>query len=375
MEYSYWEHKHWFEKQDIVIVGAGLTGTLSAIAIKKKFPNRKVAVIEAHPIPRGASTKNAGFACFATIGEILDDLSTTSENKVIETISLRYSGLSLLKELVPSVSMLYSGNGGCELFNTSHEYDKCIDKLDYVNSLIQEATGLSNCLSKVKIEDSGVGNRTSQLYKSAIFNSNEGSLNPVKLIKQLNHIAINLGVSFHYGLKVNSYNAENDKVYVDVNGMELICQELIFCTNAFAQDHFPQEDIKPARNIVLVSVPHDDVLQGNYHCEQGYIYFRNIENRLLIGGARNINLLAESTSKFGFNPEIESFLKEFAHSKLGLKNLQFPYKWSGIIATGQSKFPIIKKVENHVYTALRMGGMGVAISSAVAQQVADLIEL
>jgi gamma-glutamylputrescine oxidase len=37
---------------------------------------------------------------------------------------------------------------------------------------------------------------------------------------------------------------------------------------------------------------------------------------------------------------------------------------------GDSKFPIIKKIEKNIYCAVRMGGMGVALSPVVGDIIA-----
>jgi hypothetical protein len=41
---------------------------------------------------------------------------------------------------------------------------------------------------------------------------------------------------------------------------------------------------------------------------------------------------------------------------------------------GNTKGPIIQKVSDHVFAAVRMGGMGVAIGTAVGKQLAAIME-
>ena len=49
-------------------------------------------------LPQGASTKNAGFACFGSLSEIIDDLKSHSEEEVIQLVKKRVDGLQLLRE-------------------------------------------------------------------------------------------------------------------------------------------------------------------------------------------------------------------------------------------------------------------------------------
>ena len=73
MNFSYWEKEYFLGKIDFLIVGAGLTGLQTAINLKEKEPKANVVVIDRFAWSLGASTRNAGFACFANVSEIIDD--------------------------------------------------------------------------------------------------------------------------------------------------------------------------------------------------------------------------------------------------------------------------------------------------------------
>ena len=90
MNYSYWEYKNWFSNIDYTIIGSGIVGLSCALSVRAKFPKAKILLLEKGILPNGASTKNAGFACFGSLSEILDDLTSHSENEVLELILKRY---------------------------------------------------------------------------------------------------------------------------------------------------------------------------------------------------------------------------------------------------------------------------------------------
>ena len=71
---SFWEKSLYFESLDFTIIGAGIVGLSTAIFLKEKFPGSKILILERGYLPSGASTKNAGFACFGSPTELLDDL-------------------------------------------------------------------------------------------------------------------------------------------------------------------------------------------------------------------------------------------------------------------------------------------------------------
>ena len=74
MIFSYWENKTWLSNIDFVVVGSGIVGLNCALELRTKHPKSKIVVLEKGLIPYGASSRNAGFACFGSLSEIIDDL-------------------------------------------------------------------------------------------------------------------------------------------------------------------------------------------------------------------------------------------------------------------------------------------------------------
>ena len=81
MNLSYWEQKEWLADIDFAIAGSGIVGLSTALFLKQRFPESNIILLEKGILPQGASTKNAGFACFGSLSEILQDLKTHSEKK------------------------------------------------------------------------------------------------------------------------------------------------------------------------------------------------------------------------------------------------------------------------------------------------------
>ena len=84
MQLSYWEIKNWFTNVDFTIIGSGIVGLHCALELRERFPKSKIVILEKGILPQGASTKNAGFACFGSLSELIDDLKTHSEEEVIQ---------------------------------------------------------------------------------------------------------------------------------------------------------------------------------------------------------------------------------------------------------------------------------------------------
>ena len=116
MNLSFWEKDTWFTDIDFTIVGSGIVGLNTALRLRERFPKSKILVLEKGMLPQGASTKNAGFACFGSISEIIDDLKSQTEQQVIDLVTKRWAGLTLLRKNLGDDAIDFKPYGGYELF-------------------------------------------------------------------------------------------------------------------------------------------------------------------------------------------------------------------------------------------------------------------
>ncbi len=66
-ELSYWEQESFFKGIDVAVIGSGIVGLTAAIHLKTLEPHSRIVVLERGALPTGASTRNAGFACFGSL--------------------------------------------------------------------------------------------------------------------------------------------------------------------------------------------------------------------------------------------------------------------------------------------------------------------
>jgi len=135
---SFWE-KESFQNYDIIIVGAGVVGLSTAASIKEKNKNISVLVLEKGVLPTGASTKNAGFACFGSLTEVLSDFEITGETETLNLIKQRTNGLSILRNRLGDANLDFQQNGGFELLDSTNI--KKVEQLETLNKLTSPIFG------------------------------------------------------------------------------------------------------------------------------------------------------------------------------------------------------------------------------------------
>ncbi len=369
---SFWEKNTFFNDIDFGIIGSGIVGLTSSIELKKKFPNKKVVIFERSFLPSGASTKNAGFACFGSVSEILKDLTQFSENEVFSLIEKRYKGLLKIRNLVGDEKLGYEANGGYEVFNDDDSFEKCLDFIPNLNKNLSDIIGINTyTVADQNIKKFGFLN-TNHL----IFNRFEGLVDTGKMMNALISLARNLGVEIYNGIEISAIEwSQNSANLVLFDGSVLPIGKVLVTTNAFTKNLLPDVDLLPGRGQVLVTKPIANLkVKGAFHLDAGYFYFRNVGDRILLGGGRNLDFKAEQTTEFGTTTLVQNELFKLLNEII-LPNQPFEidYTWSGIMAFGNTQNPIIEQVETNIYCGVKCQGMGVALGALVGEELAQLV--
>ncbi len=373
---SIWEKETFFAPQDVIIVGSGFVGLWSALYLKKNHPKLKVTVVERGLIPTGASTRNAGFASFGSLSELVWDAQTMGTDKMLQVTEMRFKGLERIQKHFGKKAIDFDPCGGYELFNSAVSTKKINDDLGYLNALLKPITSAKKTfrLADENIAVFGFGN-TQHLIQNKL----EGYLHPSKLVQVLLQTVQGMGVNVLNNIEVKSIHQSGKNVELTTNQLiNLSTTQLLICTNAFTKTLLPELDIVPARGQVLITSPIKGLpFKGAFHSDEGFYYFRNLGNRVLLGGARNKAFADEATTDMRTTTFIQQELETYLAETI-LPNFKNEYaiehRWAGIMAFGKEKFPVVKEVDKNVFCAVCMSGVGVALAPMVAQQVTELMQ-
>ena len=365
---SYWEKQEFIEQIDVAIVGSGIVGMTTALALKRTHSDLKVVILERGYLPTGASTKNAGFTCFGSPTELMDDLKSINEAEVWETVAMRYEGLKRLFELVPPKQMNYDACGSWDLLRDNQMLEP--DFIAYLNQEIKRITGQESCyrLDTDKIHSSGFTG-----FTSAYLNRLEGSIHTNLLVDQLHQRCVTAGVKFLYQTEVKAVEPNDSSVQLETSHGVISGKKVVICTNGFAKQLLPVE-VEPARAQVLVTSAIPNLkARGTFHFDHGYYYFRNVGDRILLGGGRNLDFHAENTVDMKPTEHIQEALISLLKTNiLPAQTFHIEYQWAGTMGVGKTKQPLVKKLHKNLIIGVRMGGMGVAIGSLIGEQLSKL---
>ena len=368
---SYWELNSFFDF-DVIIIGSGIVGLNAAIHLKKSEPSLKIAVLESGFLPSGASTKNAGFACFGSISELIEQEHICGSENLAALIDKRWKGLLKLRGILGDKAIDYQPLGGYELFKNDDLafYEASVAKIEHYNQLTEPIIGpAAFSINKNKISKFGFKG----IY-GLISNRYEAQIDTGKMMFALTQYAQSLGCIIFNNCEVEEILNET-KLSIRTKQGYFKTQKVIVTTNAFVDKLIPDLDVKPGRGQVLITKPIKNLkFEGAFHYDKGYYYFRNINERVLLGGGRNLDFKAEETTTLGLTHKIQNALEKLLKEViLPDTDFEIDYRWSGIMAFGDRLEPIIKETGKDVFCAVRCNGMGVAMGSQTGEDVAELV--
>ena len=377
---SFWE-KQSLLRYDAIIIGGGIVGLSTAAAIKERSPKTTVLVLERGILPSGASTKNAGFACTGSLTEIIDDLGNMPEHELLQLVELRLRGLQRLRKRLGDTKIGYAENGSWELISKAAGQLAALDRLDEVNEKLKGVLGEKAFEAFEYSKVQGDFGFAVEHVKYIVKNNGEGELDSGKMMRALIDLCLSKGIEIKTGCLVDRIEQANGHAEVVVKHT-VINEEIVFsadqlavCTNAFAGQLYPQLDIKPGRGQVLITKPINGLMfKGIYHFDKGYYYFRRVGDRVLFGGGRNLDFEGECSTEFAFNERIRTELShKLQQIILPGTGFEIDSWWTGIMAFGATKFPILKRDSPHICLGVRMGGMGVAMGSEIGEKLAGMM--
>jgi len=350
-----------YAPQDIILVGAGLMGLWSTLELKKKNDALRTTLIERNTTLLGASTRNTGFASFGSPTELIHDAATKGSDAMLEIVEMRHKGIEKIKAHFPDTAIGFEVCGGYEFINKNYlHWDALSGKIDWLNCLLKDITGNTKSFAQSDEKLAAMG---LQGFDAHVENSSKAALHSGKLLQELTQKVLAAGIRILYGIVITAYEKQQSHILNQTNKLiNLTAQQVLFSTNAFTNALLPELKITPARGHLMVTSPVKGLpFKGTFHFDEGFYYWRNLGERILIGGGRNVAFEEEQTIDLSGSQVVKNALVSFLHEHLHLKyEYSIEHHWSGIMGFTESKKPLVAMLSKWVFAAIAYNGMGVA---------------
>jgi hypothetical protein len=377
---------------DVLIVGAGFMGRWLARFLAGAHTGSSaggsaapptVLVVERDRFAYGASSRNAGFLTCGHVSEMLADIETVGDDAVVESFLRRRRGMAVVRREVPDLPVDACGSvdfdplteagmelarklnaaGGEEVFSLRH-----VQGLPGAGPDGDGGTGSGSQAS--------TGGAPARGRRRALFNAADGGVDPVRLLRLLR---VRSRARFAFGVDAREVSRGVARLRTPMGDGEVHYGHAFVCTNGFTASLHPDSPIRPGRGQVIVTTPVPSSRPDPDECTLGYLnrgydYFRWLDDRLLVGGGRHrFGADEDGTTALTATPALRSYLEGVARRILGHDDFGVEAHWAGIMGFphghhvgGAPRHPIDDVTE----AVAGFGGMGVALTPAVAEEIA-----
>ena len=382
MPTGYWETEHLLRPADITVVGAGIVGMSTALCLKRARPDDRVRLLERSPLSSGGTTRNAGFACFGSAGEWLDDLDTVGPHALQELIGMRANGLAELIGLLGAEALGLRWTGGWELLSSSEADTRLMDRIHADWKTLQDLAGdpLHAALGDLHpAANAGPAlqwdrNRAEALGAAhAIHLPWEGMIHTGKMVAAFHRALDQAGVQRLHGVDVKGVSPSPNGWTLDTNVGRLDSQRIGLCTNGLAAELVSGLEVRPVPNRVMVlRVAPGTLPEGTYHIDRGYLYMRTLDDQhVLFGGGRHWGVELPLPPARDEAAEAQWDDRLLAAARQWVPSEEVTHRWTGWLGVGPDRRPLIGESQPGLHHAVRMGGMGVAIGARVGRDLAS----
>lgn len=360
---------------DVVIVGGGFTGLSSAYNIKKKFPNKKIVLLEGACCGYGASGRNGGFCITTEWLQGIED-STDKEKEVL--LRIASYGLEQIKHMITEYDLDcdLEENGMLEVALNERQ----LVGLEEDHHFYQQAGMTSNLLEQDQVREQ----INSPVFKAGLQTPYGAILNPAKLARGMKRVVEDLGVEVREQTIVTKITP-GKSILIDTELGDISAPIAVVATNAYSHKiGLFNNRVIPVAVFQIATAPLNKNQwksigwknrQGLSDLSAMFSYSRpTADGRIVFGGVNPQyyanDKLASGNDKFASQYLVEEFFRFFPQ----LKGLQIEHAWGGTTALTVGNKASVGTLDHHENIYYGVGySEGVPSTQTAGRMIAELI--
>jgi glycine/D-amino acid oxidase-like deaminating enzyme len=328
------------QETDVAIVGGGFTGLASAYFIKRRFPDKRIVVLEAEYIGYGSSGRNCGGVA-GNMGHNYSNLRKKfGTEKMMQLQRLMKQCVELVEQMINEhkIECDYDRAGRLLVAETDAQ----------ARRLEEEAKDCEQANAPVEWFE---GPRAREQFgcldiKAAVRYPNEGVMDPVKFLREMKRVVESLGVEVYEHSRCIGMipgTSASRKIVIHTNGGRVVAEDAVLATNAFSDPlAFLRYKVLPLYVYVITTEPLNksqiDAFQhsggrGNVFGATNLYWARNLtaDNRLVFNENEVFyyydNEKDYSLRNSSFKRQHELMVRKFPF----LKGIRVTHAWGGLI--------------------------------------------
>jgi glycine/D-amino acid oxidase-like deaminating enzyme len=360
---------------DVVIIGGGYTGLSSAYNIHKKFPEKKIVLLEGACCGYGASGRNGGFL---VVSDLLNDFEIQDSQLLQDHIDVSFYGLKQIKQVIADHGV------DCDLQENGMLY------VAFSENQVKSLESYHNNLKSIGLKSSFLqGDDVEAEIKSprviaAQVTHHGAVINPAKLARGMKRVVEELGVEVRERSVVTRITPGRVNV-VDTELGEIRAPILVLGLNAYGHKlGLFKNRIVPVCTFIVATEPltSDQWESIGWQNRQGLSDARvafnysvpTVDGRIVIGGSDGVYYPYDSLSSGNEKTVTRKIEKDLFTTFPQLEGLKIEHAWGGTTVITVDRTPSVGLLEgcDNIYYG---GGYdeGVPTAQTAGRIIAELM--
>lgn len=362
---------------DLAIIGGGYTGTSTAYHFSRRFPEKRVVLLEAKSLANGASGRNGGMMLnwIYGLGPMSPEVTQRVYGATHETIEWIEG---VIREHKLDVS--YRRDGCFEVFTDAQRAEAAEEEVGYLQGLgigvqFWDKTAVSRHINLQNIH-------------GGLFDPSEGQLNGVQFVRGLRPVLQAQGVAIYENTPVLKVEEGSTITLTTPNGT-VRAKAIVLATNGYTGKlGYFRKAFFPLHSHVFATTPQSEAMwqQAGWHSTAGFsddlnrisYATRTREGHMIFGGGSNRSYDYLFNNKTAYHGGIETAVNDM-HKTLSAYlpgSSQFPiaHRWTGTLAISLRRNCSmgVRGEHRNVYYALGYSGHGVVAANLAGRVLTDL---
>ncbi len=363
---------------DVLIIGGGVTGALSAYIFNEKEID--VAVIERGEIGSESTLASTSILHYEIDTDLKKLCSYLDEVQAIDAFRFTLEAVYKLEDIVNHLE------DDCEFIRRpSFYYTNNKDQIDYMNA--EYGMRKENGFEVEYIDEETNDNRFTFPFCSGILSYNSGAeVNPVKLTNALFKYCRNEVIPIYENTEAFELDIKDNEIIVTTKDQKkVICKKILMACGYDSLLFFDKPFYTMTRTFSLATKP-VETFEGWHgrslikNTEDPYIYLRTTkDNRIIIGGEDvDVKFNEEDTLNIKDNHPLAIYKYQLLEKKLNhmfplIKNKEVEYRFNGLFIDSNDGLPYIDEHEEfpNIYFNIGIGSNGLLYGLMGAMLLSD----
>ena len=364
---------------DIAIIGGGYTGLSAAYNLKKRFPGKKIVLLEACGVGQGASGRNGGMKLPQPSNEYMEIYSNKDSHK--KTYDLTVENIKEVSKLIDEsrIDCDLALKGILLVIVGKKQVDELI-----AYSRVAQTLGMPIEFWDREKTKKAIG---TDVYYGSLYDPNGGQVNPMKLVNALKAISQISGVEIYEDSPVHEITQGEPAVLrVGINNNKVRAGSVVLATNGYTSKlGFFKYSVMAVQTQIAVTpqLPPSLIEEIGWVSRMPFSDTRNIlfhagntkDGRILIG-AGHVDYFFNNpvTYKGDIKTPYNILKKELSRIYPKLAKTEFESIWSGVMGFTidfNQSVGVTGKYKN-IYYGLGYCGHGVNLSILFGRIISDL---